>query len=724
MNYSILFKDTKRKEYKVGKFIPAWKDSNAQSITFIITEDCNLRCKYCYITHKSSNKKMSLETAKKFINYIFAGNISTNEAVIIEFIGGEPFIEIELIDQISDYFKIVAFEKDHDWYWNYRINICTNGVNYSDEHIQNFINKNMGKLSVSITLDGTKEKHDMHRVFPNGSGSYELIKKNIPLWISQFGGSTKVTFASSDLKFIKESIISLWNNGITNIASNVVFENVWQEGDDLLFEKQLVELADYVLHNKLYDKYYCTFFDENIGGYYNSDDLNKTYCGAGKMIALGSNGNIYPCLRYKDYSLNNKKEWVIGTVDDGIDMEKVRPFITAMIKLQSDEECINCEVASGCGFCQGFNYDEANTPTNFSRAKYICKMHKARVRANDYYFSKLFNLYGIERDALKRDHKSLYFLLSDDYITYCQHKNTSVTANTMNYHDIIIGLKYARSNFFSPIFVHSSNEFNFANIKEYEQYRILHIVPAKFHKEASQLRDCLYVFEEDDLNLSIRGISKCMLNIDSKEIENLSYYVLKLLNIVKRINVNVLNLDENFNEAEYRKQLITIKNRLVEFFMTTGLKQEINLITDLCYINERNNCKAGERSFSYAPDGRLYVCSAYYSSREDSHIANIGEEINRFKNEHLYKTSYNALCSLCDAYQCINCIYLNESATNEVNVSPSYQCRKSYIEREISRQYQVETNWNIEDIISSIKYKDPMSIYIDNVGALTGYYKY
>ena len=50
-------------------------------------------------------------------------------------------------------------------------------------------------------------------------------------------------------------------------------------------------------------------------------------------------------------------------------------------------------------FARGFNYDESISGTNFYRAKYICKMHKAQVRANDYYFAKLFNQYGIKRDS-------------------------------------------------------------------------------------------------------------------------------------------------------------------------------------------------------------------------------------------------------------------------------------------------------------------------------------
>lgn len=90
--------------YKVGKSPLQWSEK-AQSITFIVTEDCNLRCKYCYITHKASNKRMNFDTAKRFIDYILTADIRHADEVIIEFFGGEPMIEMELVDQISDYFK-------------------------------------------------------------------------------------------------------------------------------------------------------------------------------------------------------------------------------------------------------------------------------------------------------------------------------------------------------------------------------------------------------------------------------------------------------------------------------------------------------------------------------------------------------------------------------------------------------------------------------------------
>ncbi len=72
------------------------------------------------------------------------------------------------------------------------------------------------------------------------------------------------------------------------------------------------------------------------------------------MIAVGPSGKIYPCLRYKDYSLeSDKHEVVIGNVETGIDFDKVLPFRVATYPTQCDEECLNCEIADGMQLLSG-----------------------------------------------------------------------------------------------------------------------------------------------------------------------------------------------------------------------------------------------------------------------------------------------------------------------------------------------------------------------------------
>lgn len=228
-------------------------------------------------------------------------------------------------------------------------------------------------------------------------GSYADVVKNIPLWLKQFpGAGTKVTISSADIPYIKESVIHLYSLGIHEVNINCVFEDVWREGDDVLFEQQLIKLADTIIDEKYYEDYICSFFNENIGKPLDSIIDNNNWCGAGRMLSIDAVGNFYPCTRFAQYSLRNKKAWIIGNIRDGIDKNKLRPFLTLDRCTQSPTECIDSEVAGGCAWCQGENYDAADTPTAYQRATAICKMHKAHVRANNYYWNKLYHKLELE----------------------------------------------------------------------------------------------------------------------------------------------------------------------------------------------------------------------------------------------------------------------------------------------------------------------------------------
>ncbi len=365
----------------------SWEEGRAKNITFVVTEDCQLACRYCYLTGKNKKGKMNFETAKKTIDYLLTDKNINEDSVVLDFIGGEPLIEVGLIDRICDYFKLRSYELNHPWFDSYRISFSTNGLLYSDSRVQEFIRKNRLHLSIQITIDGTKIKHNIQRIYPDGRGSYDNVLKNVKLWVSQFPEtSTKVTVSSDDIPYIKESVLHIWKLGIKDVSINAVFEDAWKPGDDERFEEQLVCLADEIIENKLYEKYTCSFFSRTIGKPYSQ---NVNWCGAGKMLAVDHNGDFYPCIRFIDFSLQNRKGLVIGNTADGVDINRLRPFLTLDMVSQSPEECIDCDVASGCAWCQGTNYDFAETGTIYQRATYICRMHKARVRANNYFWNKL-----------------------------------------------------------------------------------------------------------------------------------------------------------------------------------------------------------------------------------------------------------------------------------------------------------------------------------------------
>lgn len=336
---------------------------------------------------------MSFETAKKSVDYILSNDeLFPEDHVVWAFIGGEPMLEIALIDKICDYIKTETFRLNHKWFNDYMFSISTNGINYCSDKVQEFIKKNIEHLSIGITIDGTQTKHDLNRVYKiNGEGSYLDVVKNIPTWLKQFPeAGTKVTISSEDIPYIKESVAHLYELGIENVYINVVFEDVWKEGDDELFENQLIELADYIIDNDLYNNHMCSFFMETIGKPLNPATHNGNWCGSGRMLSIDAAGNFYPCTRFAAYSLRSKSPIIVGNVTHGINQNLLRPFLSLNRTSQSPQKCIECEVASGCAWCQGENYDAAETDTIYQRSTAICKMHKARVRANNYYWNKLY----------------------------------------------------------------------------------------------------------------------------------------------------------------------------------------------------------------------------------------------------------------------------------------------------------------------------------------------
>ena len=297
------------------------------------------------------------------------------------------------------------FRRNHHWFNSYRFSFSTNGINYSEEKVQQFVKKNLGHLSIGITIDGTEMKHDLNRIYKiTGRGSYHDVVRNIPLWLEQFpNAATKVTISSADIPYIKDSVLHLYGLGIHEVNINCVFEDVWLPGDDILFEEQLLLLADEIIDKEYYHDYACSFFSEHLGKPMDCVHQNQNWCGAGRMLSVDAAGNFYPCTRFAQYSLRNKKAWNIGNVWDGIDKNKLRPFLTLDRCTQSSQECITCEVAEGCAWCQGENYDAAETATIYQRSTAICKMHKARVHANNYYWNKLFP--RLERERMNENQR-------------------------------------------------------------------------------------------------------------------------------------------------------------------------------------------------------------------------------------------------------------------------------------------------------------------------------
>ncbi len=703
-------------KYKFGSGIPAWKGGSPYNITFIVTEDCNLRCKYCYQVHKNHKKVMSFETAKKAVDYFLDNpHIFNAEAVIWDFIGGEPLLQINLIDRITDYIKIQTYEKNHKWFNQYRFDISTNGTLYHYDNVRKFIRKNSHKCNVGISIDGTQKKHDLQRIYADGRGSYDEVVKNVPLWLEDFpDASTKVTIGHDDLPYLKESIIHLWDLGIKLVPANVVFEDVWEEGDDVIFEKQLHELADYIMDNQLWTEVECSLFDDKIGYPNDDENLNRNHCGSGKMIAVDADGNFFPCLRYADYSLKNQKPYIIGNINDGIDFDKVRPFLALDTKSQSDEECIDCEIAMGCAWCQANNYDASTSGTNYQRAKYICKMHKARCRANNYYWGRLDKDFGIRKQGYYgRSHKRhLYFILSDDVIEHCNYKSSQNTGNIMSEQILEKAFKFCNDHLYTPVILHSKNKDLIFDFNQYSKNERIEIVGGNKKLLLKNSDRIITVIDSGATSCEIADEKNCILTLDEKNINSLASMVEELIEKVSRININLIMKGRTLDLDIYERQLKRMVTMLIEYYRAGEMK-EINLITDRLFLDRMDNCESGNYNFSVAPNGNFYICPAFYFNTPELEVGSLDEGINLNK-EH-FKLKNAPYCSKCDVYHCNRCVYLNKLLTNEFNTPSSSQCKKSHLEREMSLLLwntlrSEDINLPIITTLTSLDYSDPVEL--------------
>ncbi len=352
--------------------------------------------------------EMSFETARAIVDEMFrkptqylddpldAENRTKGKAdptrkvanrIIFEFIGGEPFLRTKLIDKITDYIKYRVLTEPRDYY--FMLNFSTNGVNYLADDVARYVSKNKQLLSIGITIDGTEPMHDSCRVFPDGTGSYKHVIKSARQWLVDFSAirrvSTKVTISPENVGYLSEAIIHLWSIvGIQNVAANVVFEPVWKDEHASVFRSELNKLRAFLLRDKNYLKYYTTLFQEDIGRALDKNDLDNTCGGNGSMLLWMYDGSFYNCIRYAPHSCKNRQGLRLGSLEEGWNPKTYSHLAGLNRRTCSDDECFFCEVASGCSYCPGAQFDRFGDP--YRRAKSICDMHKVRVEVSREYF--------------------------------------------------------------------------------------------------------------------------------------------------------------------------------------------------------------------------------------------------------------------------------------------------------------------------------------------------
>lgn len=380
-----------------------------KTITFQVTDCCNLKCTYCYQINKGI-RVMDFETAKKFIDLLVEDSykedtyvsLTKTPGIVVEFIGGEPLLEIELIDQITDYFKWKLIAENHPWATKIMFSMISNGILYFDPKVQAYLEKNRRVVSFGISLDGCRDLHDMCRVFPDGTGSYDIAEAGCIHYMKHFDNKmlTKMTIAPENILWTFEAFKNLYRLGYRDIHANCVYEKGWQVEHGKIFYEQLKQIADYILDNDLEEEIVFTLFNVQDCLPLTEED-NANYCGStGCMLACDPDGQICPCIRFMKSSLGDEiGDFALGNITDGIGKteehkKNINILDTITRRSQSTDECWDCPIGRGCGWCTAYNFQETGSPDK--RCTYICWTHRARSLANVYYWNKAFRKHNEE----------------------------------------------------------------------------------------------------------------------------------------------------------------------------------------------------------------------------------------------------------------------------------------------------------------------------------------
>lgn len=314
------------------------------NIVLEIANDCNLNCIYCYGNGGAYGRKrelMSFEVAQKAIDFLVSNSGDLNE-LHVTFFGGEPLINFPVVKDVLYYCKKIESEVNK----KFSFSMTTNGTILNDE-IFNFIKDN--RVSVMISIDGDRDIQNKHRCYCNGRGSFDDVKKNICRFKDARGGhlTARATVCSTDIRLNKIRN-DLFEMGFTNVFTSMVDTDeesslfVGGNYTPLLIEQYRLMAEEYIkgiieghavrndlMTTKLSDIYYKNCHIRDCSA-------------ANNTIAVGTDGNIYPCHRFM-----GMEKSIIGNLNTGINIELQHQYYEATVYRK--KECKDCWARYLCG---------------------------------------------------------------------------------------------------------------------------------------------------------------------------------------------------------------------------------------------------------------------------------------------------------------------------------------------------------------------------------------
>ena len=269
----------------------------------------------------------------------------------------------------------------------------------------------------------------------------------------------------------------------------------------------------------------------------------------------------------------------------------------------------------------------------------------------------------------------LIILLDDTSTSFCHYENGKKEGKLMPLDVLRKGIRFGMTENLMIQFVYPKNDLP----QEYKD-EVETIDHSKI-KPVADGADVLVLDEPAKMEADVPVV----LRVSKQTLFEKASEVAEMLKGVPRLNIVITDV-ETFSEEDF-SQYKSVLERLsaeVERIYLEGKSPQLNLLTDRMMLSEMNNCGAGDMSVTLAPNGKFYVCPAFYYENEEDSIGDLEHGLD-IKNKQLYRLEYAPICRHCEAWQCKRCVWLNRKTTLEVNTPSHEQCVVAHLERNASK---------------------------------------
>lgn len=276
----------------------------------------------------------------------------------------------------------------------------------------------------------------------------------------------------------------------------------------------------------------------------------------------------------------------------------------------------------------------------------------------------------------------LIILLDDTATSYCHYEVNKTKHRLIGLDDLKAGILFAMKENLNVQFVYPDYDLPQEYKDAIENIDHVNIKPVGQHTDV----DVLVLEGWNDAKEPFLEGKNIIVRTSRQELDQNKESLEELLTKASRVNIVLTDIDTFTDEdiESYQTSLVDLGRYLSDLYKQ-GLSYQLNLLTDRMLLTHMNNCNAGDTNVTLAPNGKFYLCPAFYYDNEKESVGDPKTRLD-VRNPQLLRLDHAPICRICDAFQCKRCIWLNGKLTLDHNTPSHQQCVVAHIERNATRK--------------------------------------